>query len=313
MPVYNGASTLKFVFEGLENQKHKNLIKNIILIDDNSTDKSLPEMQRYSKISSYTCIVIHNDLNQGLARGYNAGINLSKSKFVITMHQDILLEDKESFAKTLKPLLANTTVAASYPTLLHPKSVWDSYNFWQRAMFSRFVNKKIPMLTGKFDGFNKSILKKLENFDADTYRTAGEDSDLRVRLLHQGYSITQSNVQVTHLHNLEPNFGIKKYIKKEAQIAESHGVKLRRYGVTSLKEFLLVFFRQILLFGLLIPYVYYFFLTLIVLYSFAYTWKCYLYKPFDSRLIILPAVNVSLLLVASYSSFIGFIRNKQSI
>jgi hypothetical protein len=201
----------------------------------------------------------------------------------------------------------------TYPTLLHPYKVWITYPFWQKCMFSRLVDKKSPALSGKFDCFDKSFLKSVGFFDNKTFRTAGEDSDLKIKIAKLQRSIVASGVEVVHLQYIEKDFGLKKFLKKEAQYAEAQGVVLRKYGIHNIKGVILSFFREILLIGLFIPYLNFFFFAIIAIYAFAYTRLVYITEYKDLRILILPFVNVFILFVAAYASITGFIRGKQVI
>src|SRR5437660_11155491 len=103
MPIYNGATTLEQVFVSLEKQQHKEVVERIIIIDDHSSDTSEEIINTYAKASSYTIHTITHESSQGLAANYNEGIRLATTDFVITMHQDIVLTDQESFVKMLEP------------------------------------------------------------------------------------------------------------------------------------------------------------------------------------------------------------------
>lgn len=313
MPIYNGSSTLNEVFFYLDEQYYKNLISKIFLINDNSSDDSLSILENYSKNSPYDCVVITNPKGKGLAENYNIGIKKSKSKYVILMHQDILLIDKKSFIKLTNPLMENSKFVASYPIVLHPRKIWSSYGFWQKAMFSRFLDKEVSMLTGKFDCFSVEFLSSINFFDSKTFRTAGEDGDMKIKIKKSQKYSSSTNLKVIHLHNKESNFGWKKYLRKEAQLAEAQGVILRKYGPQGVKVFLLSFFRTLLLFGLLIPYIRYLSLVLIILFCYLYTDNLFKNEKTNIKIFMLPFVNIFSLFVASYFSFRGFIFKKQTL
>ncbi|MBU3978370.1 glycosyltransferase [Patescibacteria group bacterium] len=247
IPVYNNFTTIQEVFDSLEKQNHKELIEEIIIIDDNSNDNTRNLIEKYQNESSFkTKLIIHTKSN-GLAANYNEGIELSKTDYFILMHADIVLIGYNSFSKMLEPLLKNEDVIASYPIILHPYSVWKDYNFWQKCLFSRFVGKRLKMITGKFDCFNKKLLlNRIGLFNETTYRTAGEDSDIKIRINKIGkLKVFSSGIEIIHLHNKDFNFSLKKLIKKEAQLAEAQGAVLRKYGILNTKGFILSFFREI--------------------------------------------------------------------
>ena len=312
MPVYNGASTLPQVFEGLEKQQHKLLIDQLVIINDHSTDNSKAIIESYAKQSTYRVRIIHHQTAKGLAAGYNEGISHAKSTHVLLMHQDIVLGHRDSFTPMIKPF-EDERVVATYPVLLHPYKIWEGYSFWQKCLFSRLVGKKIAMLTGKFDCFSKSFLEEVDYFDNKTFRTAGEDSDLKIKIGRANRKAIDSGVEVVHLQYAEKDFGLKKFIKKEAQYAEAQGVLLRKYGIYDLKGIMLSFFRQVLLVGLLVPYARWLFAGLIVLYVASYTKLVYREEYKNPRILLVPFVNVLLLFVALFASARGFIRARQVI
>jgi glycosyltransferase involved in cell wall biosynthesis len=313
MPVYNGASTLPRVFADLERQENKGIIDELIIIDDASKDHSAELIGKYAKEGSFKVRVVKHTSSRGLASGYNEGIELANTKFVITMHQDMLLKDPESFNKILRPMELDPQTVAAYPTVLHPLAVWREYNFWQKCLFSRFVGKKIENLTGKFDGFNREAILKIGLFDDITFRTAGEDGDLKVRIKRARKQSESSGVQVIHLHNIESNFDFKRLVKKEAQLAEAQGTLLRKYGFSNPLHMAAVFFREILLLLLLVPFVRVVDVALILIYAFVYTGRVYISEFRDIRILILPAVNIFLLFVALSMSTRGLVRGRQTI
>lgn len=312
MPVYNGATTLPQVFAALEKEQDKELVDRIIVINDHSSDMSQKIIEDYAKVSSYAITPIHHTSSQGLAAGYNEGARQATTEYVLLMHQDIVLTRPDSFTDVLKPF-KQAGIVATYPILLHPYDVWKEYGFWQKCLFSRLVDKKTAMLTGKFDAFSKQFLEEVDYFDNRTYRTAGEDSDLKIKISQRGLRTENHGVEVIHLQYIEQDFSLKKFIKKEAQYAEAQGVVLRKYGIHDVKGVILSFFRQILLLGLLIPYINIFFALLILLYAVAYTKLVYIHSWQDPRILAVPFINIYLLFVAFYVSTKGFVRGRQVI
>ncbi len=312
IPVHNGDSTLEKTFQSLESQNDKQLIQEIIIINDNSADKSYSIIQHYIKASSFNVQCIEHQQSAGLAASYNEAIKLSQSEYFILMHQDICLPDVDCFEKMLEPF-SNENTIASYPVILHPHEVWKGYGFWQKCLFSRFVEKEKSALNGKFDCFHKERLMNLIGlFDEEHYRTAGEDLDLEYRILRAAYQTAASSVKIHHIHEQHDNFSLKKTYHKEAQLAESQGVLLRKYAVVNFSD-LLTYFRPLLIVALIFPYLQMISILFIMVYSFLYTKRVYLENYQDWRIVLLPFINVSLLLVATFYTFKGFIRGKQTL
>ena len=311
IPVFNGGTTLHDVFDSLEKQNNKKIIKEIIIINDGSSDASQKIILDYKKESSFSIMIIEHKKSTGLAINYNKGMQTAKTDYVILMHQDIILGDGDSFAKIFQPF-QDSDVIASYPTLLHPYEIWTSYNFWQKCLFSRFVNKRHVRFTGKFD-----CVKKLKNirFNSTLYRTAGEDLDYEMRCSEYG-KVVLANLDVVHLHSRDNNFSLKQLIKKESQLAECYGVNLRRYFVkTKIKNMFLLILRPMILLSLFVNvfFINKLALLILLLFCFYYTKLVYLKCHKNPKIIILPFINFINLACYSFYFIKGFIYAKQKI
>lgn len=316
IPIYNAETTLKYVFNSLESQNSKDFVDSIIFINDNSNDNSASQLEEYRTLSSYRVVIINHDQNCGLAYNYNEGIAKCTSDFFVLMHQDVILEDKNSIKIVVENLEKSANdVVAIFPNIFHPLNIFKEYNFWQKCLFSRLINRKIAELNGKFDGFKKNLMQKFEiSFDDNTFRTAGEDGDIRIKFQKNNLKIQRSGINVIHIHNKDKNFSLKNVIKKEAQLSEYYGALTRKYGLPNgIINFLLISFRPILIISLFIPIINFFAIIIIVSYAFLYTKNVYVYEYTNPRIIILPIVNIYLLLVGSFYYLKGFIYGKQKI
>jgi glycosyltransferase involved in cell wall biosynthesis len=316
IPVYNAETTLKYVFDSLESQNNKESVDNIIFINDNSSDNSLKLLNEYKARASYEILIINHNKNFGLAYNYNEGISKCNTNFFILMHQDIILEDKNSINVVISELEnSDRDVVAVYPKIFHPIQIFKEYNFWQKCLFSRLINRKIEDLIGKFDGFKKDLMMRYNIFfDNDTYRTAGEDGAIRIKFLKNNLKIKNVNINVIHIHNKSKNFSLKDLIKKESQLSEYYGTLIRKTGIPNgIVNFILISFRPILVILLFVPIINLFDVILILIYSFLYTKHVYIYERKNPRILILPFVNIGLLFIASFYYFKGFVYGKQRI
>lgn len=89
VPVYNSEKYLKQCIESIINQTYKNL--EIIIIDDESTDKSGEICDEYKKID-YRIQVIHKK-NEGVSIARNYGIHISKGKYIAFVDSDDYIEE----------------------------------------------------------------------------------------------------------------------------------------------------------------------------------------------------------------------------
>ena len=307
MPVYKGESTVEKTLESLLAQTKK--FDELIVVDDASPDRSKEIIEDYLR-GKEECRLIAHKKNMGLAKSYNDGILESKGNLIVTLHQDVILEP-DALQELVEPFSDKKVVAAGHWSVF-PDPVWKKFGFWQKCFFARFVGKEIPGINGQFDCFRKDALQKAGLFDGTRFRTAGEDGDIVYKLSRLG-KIVQTKARLIHLQATSPDFGPKDIIWKQKQHSEARGALLALGRIGGIGHFAKVFFREIMLFALLVPYLNIASAILIIVYSFLYTGPVYLREFRDARIIILPFFNIYLLLVGFIYSLKGFIFKKQTI
>lgn len=312
MPVHNASTTLPEVFDSLERQEHKALVDRVIIIDDYSRDDSRLLLRDFASSSSYEVEIVEHEENLGIARTLNDGFRRARSDLVIFVQPDIELVDRASLDKIVSPLSAEAVVG-SYSGILHPFDVWRTYSFWQRCMFSRFVDREVRVFTPRFAALKRAALCDLDGFDGEAYRVGGEDGDLHRRAEQRGFRIVPAPVAAVHLHSRDPNFGLRDWIRKEAVNAEAQGALLRRFGVRSPTDFALSFFRELLLLSLAVPVTRRPAAALAAAYTVLYTANIFRYSPRDPRIVVLPAVTFLMLPIALAASVRGFVRGRQTL
>lgn len=107
MPVFNGQKYLAEAIESILYQTFPHY--EFIIIDDASSDKSLPIAQHYAKLDPRIRL-IHNNENVGIAKSLNKGIELAKGFYIARMDaDDISLPDR--FQKQVDFLEENPHIA----------------------------------------------------------------------------------------------------------------------------------------------------------------------------------------------------------
>jgi glycosyltransferase involved in cell wall biosynthesis len=307
MPVYKGESTVQKTLESLLSQ-----IKNfdeLIIINDASPDNSKSIIENYLK-GKIEYKVINHEKNLGLAKSYNDGILKSIGSLVVTLHQDVILE-KDALEKLVEPF-SDTKVVTTGHVSTFPYAQWKKYSFWKKCFFARFVGKEFSGINGQFDCFRKDALEKVGLFDGKTFRSAGEDADILYKLKKIG-KIAYPKAKIIHLQSLDQNFSYKDIIFKQKQHSEARGTLLRLGRIGGFANICKIFFREIMIISLLVPFLNIVSLVLIVGYSFIYTWPVYLEEYKNPRILLLPFFNIYLLFVGFYYSLRGFIYGKQRI
>ena len=312
IPIRNSVTVLKDVLQSLEKQNYP--LREIILIDNNSTDSSWKIMSQYAKISRYPIRLIKHKKDYGLSYSYNEAIKLTRATHLITLQSDCVIAEKNGITKLIQPWKNGSKVVATCSMQTTPKEIWENYNFWQKCLFSRHVGKILSGRNCRFCCFSVPALKKIGMFDKKTYRTAGEDGDLFFKLSRIGIIVDVHDLVVRHIHSKNKFFTMRDYIHKENQLAEAVGACLsKNFSKIPSRNYLTAFLRPILLTGLLIPKLNFLFFGLIIFSSIFFTHNTFKNEWKNPLIIVLPFVNIFLLFSYTFYFFKGFILQKQTL
>lgn len=276
----------------------------IIVMDDGPHDRST-EMPK-------DVLYIHNEKNLGLARNMNKGLLLAKTEFVITLHQDCIPHGRYWLASALQPMQDSSIVLSSSQQVL-PKDVWEKFSFWHKV----FAVPELRIQKTSHEHatvYRLSLLKKCGLFDGETYKTAGEDTDLFMKLRKYGRFVVHDGL-VAHIH-APHNDSLWKFIQKVyMRDNEAMGVLHRKYGIAMGFQFLYDLFRT-LLFSLFVVFSFYnlwmsllLFLSIIVLANATHLQVLKYIQ--DIRLILLPFIYTGIWFITLFSLWKGFLTGKQ--
>lgn len=110
--LYNSSPVLEEFFLTLNKQTYKDFV--LYVIDNKSSDNSLKETDRLSRIVDFKTIILPQTENGGVAKGNNIGINaalLDKCEYVLLANNDIVLEN-DAIEKLLEGLFRNGATMA---------------------------------------------------------------------------------------------------------------------------------------------------------------------------------------------------------
>ena len=168
--------------------------------------------------------VLKIDEGLGLADSLNLGITNSKTEIVVSLHQDCVPSSENWLTNLVAPLEKKDAVASVSKVEL-PEKLWKRFSWLAKIMSAKEQRIITPLLDEKGCAYKKSALKKAGMFDGKTFRTAGEDFDMYLKLRKIG-RIAYPGCKVFHHHKHTS----KNRFKKELQLSEGFGVLVRIYS-----------------------------------------------------------------------------------
>lgn len=231
IPMRNSQTTVLEALKTVIGQTYP--VSEVIVIDNASQDKSIFLVKIFKERSKVPIYIIERKKNKGVAASYNIGVKKAKSSFIVFMHSDSSLPTKFELERLMTPLLKDAKIVATFSTGILPKKVWESYNFWEKCLFARDVEKDAPGFSGKFECVRKEAFLEIGGYDELSFSSSkvigGEDADFYLRLKKQG-NIVLSSARVVHLHYLGKHYKIIDWIKTRKLLARSYGRLVRMEG-----------------------------------------------------------------------------------
>ena len=164
IPVFNASN---FIEKTIENLIEQEADKEIILINDGSTDNSLEVLKKIE--NKYRCIRVINQINKGVSAARNTGIESAKGNYILFIDSDDLLEND-----TLKRLLFKyqtfdcDLVLCSYKICYDNNSNIDTFKYLDSGLYNidSFLSEYYKLYTTKIlycigtKLYKKSIINK---------------------------------------------------------------------------------------------------------------------------------------------------------
>ena len=219
VPAYNNEDTIGNVIDSLKKQVYRRGQYEIIVIDDHSRDRT-------AKIAEEKGLrVVLKEKNHGLAHSINKGIELSKHEIVVTLHGDTVPITEYWLEKLTAPLTGSEVGACC--SLQHPPNL-SNISFWEKLIWAK--QQPHCALNNKADAYKKSVLLEIGLFDSETFRIAGEDEDIALRIKEAGYSIMETQAIVIHDHSFKGDTlsKIRGIFEKEFTFGKAGGALRRK-------------------------------------------------------------------------------------
>ncbi|MFY2512232.1 glycosyltransferase [Acinetobacter soli] len=155
MPVYNSEDFIDVAIKSIINQTWRNI--ELIVIDDQSTDKTWEKLKELEKIDSRIKL-FRNEKNMGAYPTRNKALSLASGEF-ITVHDSDDWSHPEMLAKQIQPLLDNIEIKAtcSFMARVNPDLTFilrpqrENLEFIHRSYPSLLIRKKDIESLGEWD------------------------------------------------------------------------------------------------------------------------------------------------------------------
>jgi len=290
----NSSSTILYTLRGIKKQTYP--IREVIIVDNHSTDDSFDKIRKFSsKNKSLSIKIIFQSKNRGVSSSFNLGVKASKSDGVIIMHADGALPSSKEVGLLMSPVIqGDDNIAVIGSITLMPRYVWNKYNFWEKCLLARSVDKEAEGFNGKFNYVNKKLYLKVGGFDEKIFW--GEDADFIMRIKKIG-KVVETNARVIHLHYIGDNYSIADWILNRKLLARDYGKVIRMHKFNLPLGILLVLIKPALAFASFIPFLFpYNFLTMII-FSFLYMQIMYTTREtlLNPRIFLLPFISIALI------------------
>lgn len=223
VPAYNNQETICAVLESLLSQEYEEGKIEILVIDDCSKDNTRALMNKYS-VST-----ILNQGNLGLANSLNKGISLSKHEIIVTLHADTIPTSARWLKELVNPL-KDPKITVTCSLQLPPQASQRSLTALEEMLWGKL--RPHNALNDKADAYRRSILEEVGMFDGETFRTAGEDEDMALRLRMHKKIVKGTEAEVIHDHYFDCRSNtcfLKKILRKEFSFGTASGALRRKF------------------------------------------------------------------------------------
>ena len=179
VPVYNGQDTIDSCVKSLLETDYPQDQFEIIVVNNNSNDKTLEILEAYKKDIS----IIHEN-RRGPSAARNAGILNARGKYIAFTDADCIV-DKQWLANIIKPLQRKKIGIVGGKTSTVPGSNHIEQFCEKLHDHSKSLKRKRPRAVSLNWASRKEVLQEQGMFDEDFIRA--QDTELSFRISQAGY------------------------------------------------------------------------------------------------------------------------------
>lgn len=203
IPMYNAQATIIDTLESICNQTNTNYIREIIVIDDGSTDNSNQIILDYLKKSKIEIQLIRKD-NKGVSSARNSGIKLTKTRWIAFCDSDDIwfptkLITQVNFINNNNDI----DLVGCNHTNKQLKIFWKKINKVHKATVKELCIKMYPQTSTIL--VTKYAIEKCGYFDES--QCYAEDGNLFIKIAHD-FNYYYIPIQLTIYDNNRRGFGV---------------------------------------------------------------------------------------------------------
>lgn len=193
---YNDESTIASILDAISRLTYRPV--EVVVINDASTDHTA------EIIRAHAVTIIDNPKNMGLGYNQNLGLSVAKGEYMVLLQSDCEILQADWLEQLTQLMADNVAVVVSQREI---------HNFAGLSSGARLFNAVAPQdlsnstgvpieqqyCRGKADLYRVSVLRELGGWNRGFF-TAGEDTDLSIRIRKMGYRILlHPNAKVRYL------------------------------------------------------------------------------------------------------------------
>ncbi|MBS3135491.1 glycosyltransferase family 2 protein [Candidatus Woesearchaeota archaeon] len=189
IPVYNEKNTILEVLKRVEKIKLKGIIKEIIIVDDCSTDGTKEILKKLKRHKVY-----FHEKNLGKGAALRKGFMHASGEIIITQDAD-LEYNPEDYPIILEPLMSNKSDIVYGSRFLGKHNPRYRLFYYGNKILSLFTSviygKKVTDMETGYKAFRRSILKGI-NIISNGF---GFEPEFTAKVLNKGYKIIEVPVR----------------------------------------------------------------------------------------------------------------------
>ncbi len=198
IPMYNEEKSVIGTIKSVIKLDYPSSKKQLILINDCSTDKTHEVVQNFlksnkSSLKGMDIKYVSHKVNKGKGAALNTALNFSKGELFICLDADSFVDSNA--LKKIVPYFEDESVASVLPLMKLKKVKGFALNLQYVEYLVNFFLKKvmgildcIHVTPGPFGVYRKKVLEEVKGFDVDNLT---EDLEMALRLQERNYKIIQ--------------------------------------------------------------------------------------------------------------------------